>query len=485
MSVASIAAFKAGSLPAETVGSSYDISVPGPQLGSTHELVVGPDGNFWFTQQLQDRVGRMTYDGQFTFFSTGEGSQPHGIKFDAQDRLWITRQASNTITQMDLNGNIIANHTIPSPGANPHGLTVARDGKVWFTGREGNLIGYFDPSTNGFKLYDLPEIEENPNAAPDQHGNFPIYIDEAPDGTMYFTDLLTSRVGRITREGVLTEYPLPSKFGPAGNARPIAVYVREDGVAVVSEESGHAYAYVLASGAVEELPLTPADAQAAALTYDRLGTLWVQYNTPDQIGRVELDGSLTPFPIPTTGAVQHRIIIGPDGELWFTELAKDKIGRMVSGHASGPAIDGVIAQKYQAKGLGATYHARFVQGKNRYQANYGVRVIGKGTKADRATAIFDFRRNLQNKVNGLAASANKPTYGLKFPAKSGDGITSRFRKQGGIITFVQRETIGNATYVNTFKMTIGKARGTSTTTTNISSATAHDLEAIKVLTDAS
>lgn len=475
------AAAEVATLPHEAVGASFDISVPGPQLGSTHEIVVGPDGNFWFTQLLQDRVGRMTYDGQFTFFPTGVGSNPHGIEFDSQGRLWITRQGADTITQMDLNGNIVANHLIPSPGASPHGLTIARDGKVWFTGREGNLVGYYDPATDGFKLYDLPDRNQNP--PPDQSGNFPIYIDEAPDGSMYFTDLLTSRVGRITPDGTLTEYLLPSQFGPAGNARPIAVYVRPDGVAVVSEEAGHAYAYVLASGTVEELPLNPTNAQAAALTYDRLGTLWVQYNTPDQIGRVESDGSLTPFPIPTAGAVQHRIIIGPDGELWFTELGKDKIGRMVTGHASGPALDSVQGQSFASDAKGMTYRAHFRQGANNYRSVYRLTVSGKGTQAGRQSAAFDLTRNLQGRVNSLARSAGKPTYGLQLPAKDAPGLRSRFVIRGGEIWFRQTEKIGGAVYTSTVRMDFSRVAKSTSSATNLSSAAAHYLEAIKALTN--
>ncbi len=480
LSGASVKAALGRSLPAEPVGSSYDISVPGPKLGSTHEIVVGPDGNFWFTQQLQDRVVRMTYDGKFTFYPTGEGSGPHGIKFDSKGRLWFTREYANTISRMNLDGKIVANYPIPSPDSHPHGLTVARDGKVWFTGREGNLVGYFNPANKSFKLYDLPVRNVNPD--PSMNGNFPIYIDEAPDGSMYFTDLLTSRVGRITPDGALTEYPLPSKYGPAGNARPIAVFVRPDGVAVVSEEAGHAYATVMTSGSVQEFPLNPSDAKAAALTYDRLGTLWVQYNTPDQIGRVEADGTVTPFAIPTADAIQHRVIIGPDGELWFTELGKDKIGRMVTGHASGPAIDFVLGQSFLPGKKGFAYDAAFRQGRNVYRASFDLKIHGKGTAADRNAAIFAFRRNLQGRVNRLPASTNKPLYGLQLPPATGSRVHTHFTRNGQELTFVQKEKIGGAVYVSEFRMVISRAKKSSTSPTNLSSAVAHDLEAIKVLT---
>src|SRR4051812_16329737 len=45
------------SLPHQEAGTTFDMLVPGARLGSTHEITVGPDGNLWFTQQLQDRVG--------------------------------------------------------------------------------------------------------------------------------------------------------------------------------------------------------------------------------------------------------------------------------------------------------------------------------------------------------------------------------------------------------------------------------------------
>jgi virginiamycin B lyase len=469
----------AGTLPHEAVGSTYDISIPGPKLGSTHEITVGPDGNLWITQMKQDRVVRMSIDGQFTFFPTGAGSMPHGIEFDSQGRLWVTLQGYNTITQMDLNGNIVASHTIPFPNSNPHGLTVASDGKVWFTGREGNVVGYFDPATDAFKIFPLPNPDPNPD--PEKNGNFPIYISEAPDGSMYFTDLLTSNVGRITPSGALTFYPLPSKYGPPNNARSIAVIVRPDGVAVVTEESGHAYATITPDGVVTEYPLSPANAEAASLTYDTAGALWIQYNTPDAIGLVQPDGSVTPYPIPTLDAVQHRIIVGPDGSLWFTELNADKIGHMVTGHEDGPPIDGVYSQNFQAKHGALAYRAAFKQGQATYDARFEQTVTGQRTTANRLLSISHFDENLQGDINKLSVATGATTYGVKVPPLKGPNIQVRFQFTGNRVLFSQTERIGGAIYANSLLMSIGKAKTPSTNPTSLSSATAHYLEAVKVL----
>jgi virginiamycin B lyase len=38
--------------------------------------------------------------------------------------------------------------------------------------------------------------------------------------------------------------------------------------------------------------------------------------------------SVQEFDIPTRNALMHRIIQGPDGNMWFTELGSDKVGRI-------------------------------------------------------------------------------------------------------------------------------------------------------------
>jgi sugar lactone lactonase YvrE len=360
----------------------------------------------------------------------------------------------------------------------PHGLTVARDGNVWFTGREGNIVGYYDPTTDSFKIFPLPDPD--PNTNPELNGNFPIYISEGPDGSMYFTDLLTSNVGRITPSGNLSFYALPSKYGPANNARPIAVYVRPNGVAVVSEEAGHAYATITPDGTVTEHPLSPSNARAASLVYDTAGTLWIQYNTPDAIGEVLPDGSVRPFPIPTLGAVQHRITLGPDGSLWFTELAADKIGHMVTGHEDGPPIDGVYSQSYQAKNGAVAYRAAFKQGGAIYDARFKQEVKGPSNAAARWEAFISVDANLQGDINRLTRNAT--TYGVEVPPIKGRNIRAGFRFTGNRVNFTQTERIGRAIYSSSFLMSIGQAQNPSATPTSLSSATAHYLEAVKVLT---
>jgi len=42
-------------------------------------------------------------------------------------------------------------------------------------------------------------------------------------------------------------------------------------------------------------------------------------------------GTITEFPIPTAKSGPNGITAGPDGNLWFTEEAGNKIGQITSG----------------------------------------------------------------------------------------------------------------------------------------------------------
>jgi virginiamycin B lyase len=48
-----------------------------------------------------------------------------------------------------------------------------------------------------------------------------------------------------------------------------------------------------------------------------------------KIGRMTLDGHFTEYPL-AAGAFPNRIVLGPDGALWFSELRAGKIGRITT-----------------------------------------------------------------------------------------------------------------------------------------------------------
>ncbi len=51
------------------------------------------------------------------------------------------------------------------------------------------------------------------------------------------------------------------------------------------------------------------------------------FSAPNPIGCITVDGQITEYPIPTEEAEPHRIILAPDGAIWFAEEC-NQIGRL-------------------------------------------------------------------------------------------------------------------------------------------------------------
>lgn len=97
-----------------------------------------------------------------------------------------------------------------------------------------------------------------------------------------------------------------------------------------TEERGHRFGVLDPStGKITEYPIPRPTDQLAGLAFDRTGTLWLELNGAtgvDAIGRVGANMVVSLVDVPTHNATLHRIILGPDGNMWFTELTADKVG---------------------------------------------------------------------------------------------------------------------------------------------------------------
>ena len=316
----------------------------GTGAGSTHELVADPNGpGFWITGQNESTVVKASLDGSMETFEMPEGSGPHGIAFDGQGQLWVSLEFVGEIVRLDTAGTIVQTIDVKIPCAScaaplnpsPHGLAVGSDGAtLWFTGKATGTIGRVAPDGT-LTTFPLKTV-----------GAVPIYIERASDGSMWFTELVGNAVGRVTPDGQVDEFKIPTP-----NSRPISIVQDPEGGAMwFSEEAGNKVARITLDGTITEfgVPLAQKNNILAALAFDAEGDLWVQQyvdpKSPDPPGDdhvVEIDrdirtadrGNLdnvtfTYHTTPSTDTVMHRIVLGPDGALWFTELATNRLGRI-------------------------------------------------------------------------------------------------------------------------------------------------------------
>src|SRR5262249_43593413 len=83
-----------------------------------------------------------------------------------------------------------------------------------------------------------------------------------------------------------------------------------------------------AGAAPREFPIPTALSEPWTITPGPDGNIWFTELVGNHIGRITRSGVIKEFPIPTAGSYPYGITTGPDGNLWFTENLGDKIGRI-------------------------------------------------------------------------------------------------------------------------------------------------------------
>ncbi len=176
------------------------VEYPAPNGGDSAGIALGPDGNLWFTQQLHDRITRVTPDGKFTDFALpNPASGPLAIALGPDKNLWFTENAAtgNRIGRITPTGTI-SEFPIPTPGAGPTGMAAGADGNLWFTEQDGRKIGKLTPDGQ-ITEFGIPS------------GHRPFRITNGPDGNLWFTATgAANTVGRVTPLGQISEYVVPT-----------------------------------------------------------------------------------------------------------------------------------------------------------------------------------------------------------------------------------------------------------------------------------
>jgi streptogramin lyase len=209
---------------------------------SVGRLTAGPDGNVWFTDPCANKIGRITTSGVITEFAIPGPSVGAigGIVAGPDHNLWFIAPKGSALVDATLKvdrvtttSGVITEYAIPAPALRPNGV-------------------YCTDS-----------------------------IAPGPDGTLWFTECGANRIGRITTEGNITEFPIPT---------------------------------------LNSLP--------AGITTGPDGNVWFTESSADQLGRITMTGAVTEFPVRTPNSSPGDITSGPGGTLWFTESSVNKIGRI-------------------------------------------------------------------------------------------------------------------------------------------------------------
>jgi streptogramin lyase len=360
-------------------------------------ITAAPDGNLWFTEQSSNRIGRITPQGTVTEFSVGisVGSYPQGITAGPDGNLWFTELSGARIGRITPQGTVTEFSAGIAAGSSPEFITAGPDGNLWFTENTGaqprigritpqGTVTQFSASSTAFSL--------------------PWGIAAGPDGSIWYTERQANRIGRLqSLLGTTATQLISSTSGavagqqviltasvstnPPGVGSPSGTVTFLDGTTVLGAADLAGGQAVLSTSALSAgshsiiascngNPSFPASASAACLlqvspadtttslsssgpallgapltltatvgestlaefsanyapfgiTVGPDGNLWFTEVGSGRIGRITPQGTVTEFSAGiTAGSAPEGITTGPDGNLWFTEYSGNRIGRI-------------------------------------------------------------------------------------------------------------------------------------------------------------
>ena len=212
----------------------------------------------------------------------------------------------------------VSEFALPSDQAMPTSITGAADGNLWFTEFSSRKIGRITPQG---------QITEFPIANPVGASN-PLAIARAADGNVWF--LAAGLIGRITTAGVVSQYTLP--FGDDSNAQGLAagpdgnMWFTQSRCAYCDPNApgqkpneGATIGKITPQGTITEYTLPDYHAGPRDITAGPDGKMWFTEYVGNKIGRIATNGTVTEFALPVANSFPMGITTGSDGNLWFVE----------------------------------------------------------------------------------------------------------------------------------------------------------------------
>jgi YD repeat-containing protein len=189
------------------------------------------------------------------------------------------------------------------------GITTGPEGNLWFTNISSRTVGKITTAGAVTEYGPLP-AESDPEG-----------IVTGADGNLWFTERYTGKIGRITPSGHVTEYPVATSSEPDGIA------AGPDGNLWFTQEAGK-IGTITTAGTVKEYAL-PAGSRPSGISVGPDGNLWFTDKGTSKIGKITTAGVITEYALPANSE-PSSIAVGPDNNLWFTDLYSRKIGKITT-----------------------------------------------------------------------------------------------------------------------------------------------------------
>jgi virginiamycin B lyase len=174
-------------------------------------IVLGADGNIWFGEFAGSKIGRITPAGVITEFALPTpDSGPRALAAGPDGNIWYSAFRANRIGRITPAG-VITEFVLPRPGSGPGDITAGADGAMWFVELSGTMDGL---QVDGGRIGRITMDGRITEFALPTRTPSPINIAVGPDRHIWFTQ--GASVGRIAPDGKVTEFPLGEGSRGAG-----------------------------------------------------------------------------------------------------------------------------------------------------------------------------------------------------------------------------------------------------------------------------
>ncbi len=279
-------------------------------------IAAGGDGNLWFVDAGQRKVGRITPSGTITEFGLpADVGAPYAITSGPDGNIWVTTNAlgqghQDWILRFTVDGAVTGQFPAGKTGSAPERITSGPDGNLWFTEFFADTIARLTPA-GALTEFRLPGNDRAPRG-----------IVTGPDGNLWFVEshFNHTAIGRITTKGVVTEYPLGGS--QTDQLQPTDIVAAPDGNLWFNQTHPSAphgeVGRITPKGAITLFPF-PAGASPGGMAVGADGNVWVTDNGGNAIARISPTGAVRPFALPRRNSQPYEITAGKDGRMWFTE----------------------------------------------------------------------------------------------------------------------------------------------------------------------
>jgi streptogramin lyase/putative copper export protein len=252
---------------------------------------------------------------RFSELPLSNDANPYGIVVDKSGVIWFAESGSGNLARYEPTTGTFSEFPLPQAGSRPFYLVIDNNGTVWASETQYNQIVRFGPTTNSFKQYSIPTSGAVPGGiAADNNGN------------IWFTEEIGDKIGRLNPlTGNITEFQIPT-----ADSIPIQAAIGANGFVWFTESKGGKIGMVNPEGGVinEFQPQNGTLLGPTGITTIPDGSIWFTEHAGNRITRFDAKNqSFSSYAITTNQAFPFGITYHAN-RLWFVEHIANAIGSL-------------------------------------------------------------------------------------------------------------------------------------------------------------